>query len=189
MNLVDVSVFMAEAATRIAGAPNDTLRQELMGAFREFYVTSGSYVVETVPTDIVANQAEYALPQPSASRILAVYAAEVDEVNVRFSGTRTPGTIKLAITYPENKVDALVGTVSIAPQDYSLVPEDSVIYDFDAILDGLCGRMYNMPDRPWSNSVQARYHLKRFRSGMAQARVRVRSKYTNADAGWRYPPW
>jgi len=189
MNLVDVSVFTAEAATRIAGAPNATLRQELMGTFREFFVWSGSYLARTNPIDIIANQREYTLPAPTSSNILTTYAALVDDRQVRFTGTPIPGTIALHIKYPEDKPDALVGIVAIKPQDYSLVPEDTVTYDFDTILDGLCGRMYNMPDKPWTNTVQARYHLRRFRSGMGQARVRVRSLYTTADAGWRYPPW
>ncbi len=189
MNVVDISVFFDEAATRLSGAPLETIKQELRGTLREFYVRSGSWVVESSGKTIRANKRDYNFEPQQTGNVLAVYACKVDGRPVGFSGTREPGAIQLTIAYSEDKPKALVATLSLKPSSYNLIPEETVTYDFDAILDGLTGRMFMMPDRPWSNSPQAPYYLKRFRIGQAQARERIRKLYTKNNLSYRFPPW
>ncbi len=187
--MVDISVFFDEAATRLSGAPLETIKQELKGTLREFYVRSGAWVVESPAHTIRANRREYNFEPQQTGNVLAVYACEVDGRRVGFTGTREPGTIQLAIAYSENKPKALVATLALRPKNYDIVPQETMTYDFDTILDGLTGRMFMMPDRPWSNSPQAGYYLKRFRTGQAQARERIRKLYTRNNLSYRFPPW
>jgi hypothetical protein len=195
MNFVDISVFYDEASLRLSGAPTSTLRTELEATLREFYVRSAAFIIETDKIDVVANQKTYSFNPQVLGDILLTYAVQIyddsDEAPIQqnFSGTLVPGDIKLAHKPSSNKTDAMSAWVALKPKSYDVIPEGTITYDFDTILDGLTGRMFNMPDRPWSNAPQAAYYLRRFRQGQGQARVRTRSLFTRADAGWRYPPW
>jgi len=189
VDVVDVSVWVPELATRVAGASNVVLRQELAGAMREFFVSSGSWLADTVAQDIVAQQDVYTLLQPVEGTILYTYGVQIDNESVRFNGTDASGVIKLRQAPSVAKVGALFATVATRPTAYDVVPINTETYDFDTILDGAMGRLFNMPDKPWSNSVNAQYHLKRFRIGVGRARVRTRGLFTNQDEGFRFPAW
>lgn len=190
MNFVDVSVFYDEAAARVAGAPLDALRMQLKATLREFYIRSGAFVVKAIPQNIVAEQSEYSLDnQPEGAVITTLSVLQEDRL-VRFSGSIVgPGLITLQVKPATDITNGLSGYVSLRPFDYDTVPEETSIYDFDTILDGLAGRMFAMPDRPWSNRPSAGEYMLRFRQGQSQARERVRSTYTRADAGWKFPTW
>lgn len=187
--MVDISVFYDEAASRISGAPIDVLRQQLEGTLREFYVRSGAFLTLTPAMNVKGDKVAYNFnPQPEGE-ILTIYSVLVDEVPVRFHGAEEPGSVILVTKYPEDKDKALTAVVSLRPFKYDLIPEETVTFDFDTILDGVTGRMFMMPDRPWSNGPQAEYYLRRFRQGQGQARVRVKSRFTQQAAGWKFPPW
>lgn len=190
MNMVDVSVFYDELASRISGAPMGTIRNELEATLREFYVFSAAYVAFTVPQDIVANKVNYDVSVQPTGNVLVTFSVKVDDRITAFRGTTgAPGVIELR-NKPSTGIDnGLIAAVALKPKQCGTIPEETVTYDFDTILDGVTGRMYMMPDRPWSNSPQAQYYLKRFRQGMSRARVRVRSQYTTADASWKFPAW
>lgn len=54
--------------------------------------------------------------------------------------------------------------------------------------DGVLGRLYAMPAKPWANPTQAIYHGKRFRNSMAYRKQEVPRGFTWGMPGaWRYP--
>lgn len=190
MNFVDVSVFYDEAASRISGAPLAALRMQLKATLREFYLRSGAFVIKASPQNIVAGQAEYSLDAQAEGAVLTTLSVLVNDKAVRFSGsTSGPGIIVLNSTPAVDITNGLSGYVSLRPFDYDTIPEETYNFDFDTILDGLSGRMFAMPDRPWTNKPEAAHYLRMFRQGQSQARVRVASTYTQAAAGWKFPAW
>lgn len=62
-------------------------------------------------------------------------------------------------------------------------------YWYDHIVDGVCGRMMAMQDKPYSNLVQARYHMQRFRTGMSQARDMGRNQMNTSENEFIFPSW
>ena len=58
---------------------------------------------------------------------------------------------------------------------------------FQNILDGVLGRLYVMPAKPWSNKVEAAYHLKRFRGAMGFRMQESRRGFNYGVHSWRYP--
>jgi hypothetical protein len=63
------------------------------------------------------------------------------------------------------------------------------MYDmfFQDWLDGVLGRMYAMPSKPWSNLQLAQYHSKRFRNEMAFRKQEAQRGYAYNVPTWRYP--
>jgi hypothetical protein len=58
---------------------------------------------------------------------------------------------------------------------------------FEDFLDGVLGRCFSMPAKPWGNPTMAAYHGKRFRAHMSFRRQEARRGYVNDVAAWRYP--
>jgi hypothetical protein len=56
----------------------------------------------------------------------------------------------------------------------------------ETIADGLIGRMMAHGGKVWSNPQMSVYHLRRFRNGIAQAKVAADRKNTRRQA-WRFP--
>jgi hypothetical protein len=186
---VSVDLFIDELATRVSGAPVNVLQQELKATLRDFYVWTNSFVILTPGIDIVAGQDEYALNPQVDGNVLTVFAVKVEDTFVPFYGTETPGTIKLANSPTVSVIGGLTAYVALKPLDYASIPDVTVTYDFDTILDGATGRLFSMPDRPWSNLPSASLYLQRYKIGSGRARVRTRSRYTTAEAGFKFPSW
>lgn len=55
------------------------------------------------------------------------------------------------------------------------------------LLDGLLGKMMNDPNKSYSSTTGATYHLKRFRDAIARARVSKLRANTLGSGAWRYP--
>ncbi len=63
------------------------------------------------------------------------------------------------------------------------------MYDmyFQDWVDGVLGRMYSMPAKPWSNTVLAQYHMKRFRNEMAFRKQEAARGFSYNTPTWRFP--
>lgn len=54
--------------------------------------------------------------------------------------------------------------------------------------DGILGRLYMMPAKPWANPQQGTYHAKRFRNAMAHRKQEAVRGFVWAQPGpWRFP--
>jgi hypothetical protein len=60
-------------------------------------------------------------------------------------------------------------------------------YAQSAWLDGVLGKMMSQPAKPYSNQQMAVYHLRRFRTGMAMAKVDSLHDNTYRGQRWMYP--
>jgi hypothetical protein len=78
------------------------------------------------------------------------------------------------------------GCLECACGDWS-VPDwmfDTYFQDWE---DGVLGRLFSMQSKPWSNTVLAQYHGKRFRNEMAFRKQEAARGFEYAVQTWRYP--
>lgn len=68
-----------------------------------------------------------------------------------------------------------------------IAPEFTLKQWFLAIKHGILGEMMNMPDKSWSNSKGALYHITKFRSYIQMARSIKLKANTNGASAWRFP--
>lgn len=63
------------------------------------------------------------------------------------------------------------------------------MYDmfFQDWLDGVLGRFYQMPAKPWSEPTKAVYHHKRFRNAMAFRKQEATKGFVYGSPGWHFP--
>jgi len=60
---------------------------------------------------------------------------------------------------------------------------------FDIILDGTLGRLTSQQDKPYTNTMAAQYHIRRFRNGIAKARDVAHRQFTSAESAFLFPAW
>tara|TARA_R110000851_G_scaffold265570_7_gene418093 strand:- start:3949 stop:4575 length:627 start_codon:yes stop_codon:yes gene_type:complete len=69
------------------------------------------------------------------------------------------------------------------------VPSWMLRYWKDHWIDGLLGRLMSIPDKPYSNLMQAQYHMRRYRNGISQARDMGRRQFNNSETDFKFPGW
>lgn len=74
-------------------------------------------------------------------------------------------------------------------EDDFQIPVWMLRYWKDHFVSGILGRLFSIPDKPYTNSIQSQYHLRRFRAGMAQARDAARRQFTDAETPFTFPRW
>lgn len=55
--------------------------------------------------------------------------------------------------------------------------------------DGVLGRLYGMPAKPWASPTHATYHARRFRNAMAYRKQEAMRGFTYGQPAWRFPRW
>jgi hypothetical protein len=55
------------------------------------------------------------------------------------------------------------------------------------ILDGLLGRMFSQPAKPWTNTQLSVFHMRKFKIGIAGARVEWTRNNNYRQQAWRFP--
>ena len=73
--------------------------------------------------------------------------------------------------------------------DTATVPYWMLRYWKDHWIDGVLGRLMSVPDKPYTNLIQAQYHLRRFRNGISQARDMARRQFSTAETDFKFPGW
>jgi hypothetical protein len=68
-----------------------------------------------------------------------------------------------------------------------LIPEWIIPTFYEYLLDGLLGHMMNQPNKSYSNDTKGVYHLRRFRDGMAMARIAAIRANTTGAQNWTFP--
>ena len=57
----------------------------------------------------------------------------------------------------------------------------------DDVLSGLLGRMMSQPAKPYTNMQLSVYHMRRFRDGIARAKVEAMHQNVYRAQSWRFP--
>lgn len=215
--MVAFSTLLPEIAPSLSGAPLATIDAIAKGVVREFFNDSGAWVVTLPVVDAVASQGEYTLTaeDPAVAQVLLVMGVEflssgtfrpLTPANRRFTGglpadTGTPnifyghedglGAISLYPAPESNATGAIRPTVCLTiPDDWDKTIPASIATAWAGVLvDGVLGRAMMMQDKPWSNPSMAMYHLRRFRSGISNARNAARRQFVYIDYPIAFPRW
>jgi hypothetical protein len=200
---VSISVWLKDILPRTPSIVRAVARRELILTAREFYKESTAWrgVVESVFWSDNTYGHTVASPDVNAE-ILQVLAVEVNGVELtakvqrpvgeRGDGTPTlwyptgPDTIEIWPTPEQYDDDVLVRVALIPTVTATTLPDVAMRSHYEALLDGVLGRLYAHPAKPYSNQQLGAYHLNRFRNAIAAAKGEtIQGGF--AGQNWQYP--
>lgn len=200
-----LNTWMKDLLPRTPGAVRAVVQRELVLAAREFYERSLAWRVVIGPKNIVANRAKYPLsPYDAYANVVRVLQVEFNESPLHRLARRPagetetadspsyyyliqPDTLQLWPTPTVSADGALTVWAALTPKpSVTHLPNISVTHHYDALLDGVLGRLLAHPAKPYSNVELGKYHLNRFRNAIGTYKAEAASGYTGGQV-WRYP--
>lgn len=188
----DTDRLLNNARSRVPGATDQVLKQELFNVMNDFFQVSNIWQ-EDISFAVNTTDKTYTVAPAEA------YAVIVRALYVLNSGGRpvgpyqmlTPGTIVFKNT--QSQADTYTVTVALTvddPLDGSGFPQFPpwVLNKYSTgILDGLVGRVMSQPAKPYTNIQLASVHLRNFRNCMSDAKAEALHKNVNNGQTWRFP--
>jgi hypothetical protein len=196
----DVQRLMNNARVRLPGATDDAMQLELFTALDDFFKGSNVWQEDidvTIPANDPANTVYQLVPDGPAliDKLLWVYQTPSEPNIARgpqiTAAMSVPG--ELTLGYQPSSQVVYRCTVALTVQDptdrdgYVAFPAWTLARYRNVMLDGLLGRMYSQPSKPWTNNQLAVFHMRKFNSGTASARVDMTRNNTYKQQPWRYP--
>lgn len=198
MASLDMNRLMDNARIKLPGALDGVLQMEMVNVLNEFLNGSNLWT-EDIPFGVTPTTETY-LENPSAwtytivptrgsiNRLVALVTSSSLPVP---AGMEIPGEIVLgrqpseADTYTARV--ALVLGDQMTKEGYPDFPQWILSKYYTDILDGLLGAMMGQLAKPYSNPQLAQYHMRRFRSGIAGAKVEAQHQNVYRGQSWRFP--
>ena len=196
--------WLKPALPHLPGAIRSVVRGELAAAVREFYEQSAA-LRETVDRDVVGAVSSYAVIPDTTN------ATTVRLLSVAFNGTplgilpRRPDRVRDPTNHPLGWYRSGVNVVNLWPTPVDALEDGLAVYltyrpdtssdtlpdisfeeHFDALFDGMIGRMYRHPTKPYTNLQLADFHLKRFRKAIAEAKGQANKGGVPGGVGWTF---
>ena len=175
---------------RAPGVIDDTIKLEFYNVLKELFDDSNCWF-EDVPVPVTSGVTDYVVTPTGVCQIVRLYGvldADDHQVNATYL---PPDTLQLftAPSLSSTYTARLILTViDPATRDgYPVFPEWVLEAYSDEIMDGILGRLFSQIAKPYSNERMAIYHMRRFRGGVARARVDAQRKYTYRAQAWRFP--
>jgi hypothetical protein len=196
----DVLRLFNNARMRVNGATDDVLQYELFNAMDDFFKGSNAWQEDidiTIPAgDAVGTLYDIVPDTPSViDKLMWVYEVPTSPTILRgppvTAYMQTPGLLSLAVQ-PSSSIAYRV-TVALTVQDpvtkdgYVQFPAWVLAKYRNVILDGLLGKMFSQPNKPWTNSQMSVFHMRRFNSKVASARVEVQRNNKYRAQAWVFP--
>lgn len=181
--------FMDLARVKATGASDAGIKAELFEASREFFSDSNAWQ-DSVPFQTVAGQTGYTVA-PSAEGMVIRLAGVLDQNLVPVAALMPDiGTVnlQLAPNTTQTLTAYFIKTVDL-PADRGIPAMPDVLFRkyFTVFLDGVLGRLMAQQNKSYSDAKMTQYHLARFRTGVAKARVETQRANTSGAGSWRFP--
>lgn len=202
---VKLDIWLKDALPLLPGAVRKVVKRELILACREFYERSAAWRVVIGPKTQTSGKTRYSVsPYDAYANIVYVISVEANGIPLmpysrRPAGEQAdgdspvgfwmenPDTIRLWPTPNTTVENNLTFYVALTPkQSVTVLPRIAATHHYDAILDGLLGRCFRHPSKPYSNPQAAQYHLSRFRAAIGAFAGLSKQGYTQAQA-WNFP--
>lgn len=198
-----ISVWLRDILPRTPGAVRGVAKREFINTAREFYRQSGAWREVIESTFFADDTYQYTvLPEATNGEVIQILSVEVNgqlltakserPLGDRGDGTPLywfptgPNTVEIWPT-PELYDDEVRIRAILIPTDTAdTLPDFSYSKHYDALLDGVLGRLYGHPAKPYSNPVLAEYHLRRFRDAIATAAAEQKQGGF-AGQNWQFP--
>jgi hypothetical protein len=190
MTTASMTRLLNNARSRLIGALDPAIKNELFGALNEFFQGSNVWTND-VPIAVTSAASSYEV-DPSdpgqINRLMWVLDTNQAPVNATM---QIPGTLDLANTPSQN--DTYTVTIALTVNDpvastgLPWCPDWTVDKYNDVMLDGVLARMMSQAAKPYSNERMAIYHMRRFQGGISTAKNEAWHKNVRAGQRWRFP--
>ncbi len=180
------------ARVELVGASDAGIKQQLFWTEEEFFRVSSAWQ-ETIPITLEAGETSYEIePQENPPGVIIRLALVLDANNIpQPAMLPSASPLNVVLRDPPNDSGATLNVTVIKNVDQCRdVPEvpDWVYQLWTAVLvAGVIGRMKLQPDKSYTDVKGAAYHLRKFESGVAQARSAALRRNTFGLNAWSYP--
>lgn len=196
----DITRLMNNARLRLVGATDSVLQQELFSVMDDFFKGSNVWnedIEVPIPGMDPANTIYQLAPASPAliDKLLWVFEKPTETSIGRGTGIgaamSTPGELTLRLQPSSDTAYIVTVALTVAdPLDrtgYVQFPAWVLAKYREAILNGLLGRMMTQPNKPYSNSQMAVFHMRKFLQATASARVEWTRNNTYRAQAWAFP--
>jgi hypothetical protein len=200
MAAADITRLMNNARSRLSGATDGVLQQELFNVMDEFFKKSNVWnedIEVTIPGMDPANTVYQLAPAAPAliDKLLWVFQKPTETSIGRGPGVNAAMSIPGELTLRLQPSSDVVYIVSVAltvadPLDrggYVQFPAWVLAKYRDTILNGLLGRMMTQPNKPYSNTQLSVFYMRKFVQETAAARVEWTRNNTYRTQAWAFP--
>lgn len=199
--MASIATWLKDILPQTPGVVRAVAKREFMLACREFFEKSAAWRV-AVTLDMEANDADYELnPYDSNTDVTKILMVTLNGTALRPLPARPPGTYKEGhphsyfVTEPAEfhlwpkpltaLADGLIVYVALMPNvTTTTVPDVAEKLFYEALRDGVLGRLYSHPAKAYSDPARAQYHLQRFQAAIAD--YAARAKAGNGPS-WAFP--
>jgi hypothetical protein len=200
--MASTATWLKDILPQTPGANRQVAKRELLLACREFFEQSAAWRVVVVET-LIADDPDYSFsPYDSDTNVTKILSVEFNGTPLRKLARRPAGEYPDAdsptsyfITEPDTihlwpnpqvgLVDGLTVEVALVPNEATTtLPAVAASLYYDAIRDGVLGRLFAHPAKPYSDATKATYHLNRFRAAIGKYAGRAKS---GNGQNWTYP--
>jgi len=176
---------------RLVGARDEIIKMELFSVLDELFRTSHVWQ-EDIPFSVNTTTKTYDIEsEENTAKVIRLIAVVNSSDIPVFATMAVPEGLVLRFTPSASEVYtatvALTLTEPTTADGYPRFPNWVVERYFDALQDGVQGRMMSQVGKPYSNERMSIYHLRRWRNAMAQAGVDAQHKNVHGAQAWRFP--
>ena len=189
MSNVPLDRIINTAQLRLVGTTVIGIKNELYSVCDEFCQKSGAWY-DTVQFTAVPMVLGYTIMSPVGQiiRLKGVTNGGGSQMDAAFN---LPTDLELAAApaAADTYTAWIVLTVNdpVDRNSYPLIPKQLAIKYNSVLLDGVLGHMMSQQAKPYTDQNMAAYHLRRFRSGIAQATLDALKQNTEQNQAWRFP--
>jgi hypothetical protein len=187
----DFTRLMKALRVRVPGALDDAIRLELFSTTDEFLRVSQLWT-EEIPFSTILDETFYEIEsEETTAKINRLLFVKNEDDRLISATMAVVG--ELTLTNPPPAGDTYTATVALTISD----PTDSdnnpripvwILEKYrETFMDGTVGRLMSQLAKPYANERMAVYHLRRWRDGLAQARVDARHKNVDSANSWVFP--
>lgn len=182
--------FVAETRIKLTGSSETGIKAELFPTLKEFFKDSNSWL-ERFTINVVPGTQAYSITPAEGGTVLRLVGVFDPNLIPQQAFMPDFGTVSFVQPYSQPQQMTVIASKQVVlPTTRDGTPDAPDwtfrIYD-DTILSGVLGRMMAQENKPWSDENKAAYHLRRFRDGIAMARVAALRQNTYGAQAWRFP--
>ena len=193
---------------RLPGAPEPFVKAELVRTIQDFCTQSTALRGMIHGLNLTADEREVVVEDDEPEKTTVIGVLRVYAPNVRFVDySHAPWEVYMAnapVGYtvekgppvklvfsdiPDRNVEGYIHAyVYSKPTDPESYLPPLLLHEFEeSVLDGTLGRLLSVPEKPYTDTKTAIFHLGRYRRRITQARVQANQGFTGNAQNWTFP--
>ena len=182
--------LMDLARVRLPGARDNIIQLELFAVLNEFFQDSNCWY-EDIDFAVSPASTEYYIIPTSVSSAVRMLGLVNSDQRAQRGVFDLPGTVTLYNT--PNQADTFTVRIGLTVADpvtrdgYPEFPTWVLDKYANDLLDGLLGRMMSEIAKPYTNERLAIYHMRKFQTSIAKAKVEASHRNVYRGQSWQFP--